>query len=124
MDYLIPAFSMLFIDSVYLINIGGPMFDKMVKKIQKDDIKINIYGAIGSYILMILAIYKFIILERKPPMDAFILGICIYGVFDFTNYAIFKNYNIMIGLLDMLWGGILYYIVTIITYKLLGINYK
>lgn len=115
---------MLFIDSVYLINIGGPMFDKMVKKIQKDDIKINIYGAIGSYILMILAIYKFIILERKPPMDAFILGICIYGVFDFTNYAIFKNYNIMIGLLDMLWGGILYYIVTIITYKLLGINYK
>jgi uncharacterized membrane protein len=124
MDYLIPAFSMLFIDSVYLINIGGPMFDKMVKKIQKDDMKINIYGAIGSYILMILAIYKFIILERKPPMDAFILGICIYGVFDFTNYAIFKNYNIMIGLLDMLWGGILYYIVTIITYKLLGINYE
>ena len=114
---------MLFIDSVYLSNIGGPMFDKMVKKIQKDDMKINIYGAIGAYILMILAIYKFIIMERKPPMDAFILGLCIYGVFDFTNYAIFKNYSMMIGLLDMVWGGILYYIVTVITYKLLGIKY-
>ncbi|MDC1321287.1 DUF2177 family protein [Flavobacteriaceae bacterium] len=123
MDYIIPAFSMLFIDSVYLSNIGGPMFDKMVKKIQKDDMKINIYGAIGAYILMILAIYKFIIMERKPPMDAFILGLCIYGVFDFTNYAIFKNYSMMIGLLDMVWGGILYYIVTVITYKLLGIKY-
>jgi len=123
MDYIIPACSMLFIDSVYLSNIGGPMFDKMVKKIQKDDMKLNIYGAIGAYILMIIAIYKFIIMERKPPMDAFILGICIYGVFDFTNYAIFNNYSMIIGLLDMLWGGILYYIVTLITYKLLDIKY-
>ena len=114
---------MLSLDSVYLSNIGGPMFNKMVKKIQKDDMKLNIYGAIGAYILMILAIYKFIIMDRKPPMDAFILGICIYGVFDFTNYAIFKNYSIMIGLVDMLWGGCLYYIVTLITYKILGIKY-
>jgi uncharacterized membrane protein len=123
MDYIIPAFSMLFIDSVYLSNIGGPMFDNMVKKIQKDDMKLNIYGAIGAYILMILALYKFIIVERKPPTDAFILGVCIYGVFDFTNYAIFKNYSLIVGLLDLLWGGILYYIVTWITYKLLRINY-
>lgn len=114
---------MLSLDSVYLSNIGGPMFDKMVKKIQKDDMKLNVYGAIGAYILMILAIYKFIIKERRPPMDAFILGLCIYGVFDFTNYAIFKNYNMFIGGLDILWGGCLYYIVTWITYKLLGIKY-
>jgi uncharacterized membrane protein len=123
MDYIIPAFSMLFLDSLYLSNIGGPMFNNMVKKIQKDDMKLNIYGAIGAYILMILALYKFIIVDRKSPNDAFILGICIYGVFDFTNYAIFKNYSMLIGLLDMLWGGILYYIVTMFTYKLLRIKY-
>ena len=56
MDYIIPAFTMLSLDSVYLSNIGGPMFGKMVKKIQKDDMKLNVYGAIGAYILMILAI--------------------------------------------------------------------
>ena len=123
MDYIVPAFSMLFIDSVYLSNIGGPMFGKMVKNIQKDDMKLNVYGAIGAYILMILAIYKFIIMERKSPSDAFILGLCIYGVFDFTNYAIFKKYNMLIGLLDMFWGGILYYVVTWITYKVLRIKY-
>ncbi len=123
MDYIVPAFSMLFIDIIYLSNIGGPMFDKMVTKIQKEDMKLNIYGAIGAYILMILAIYKFIIMDRKSPTDAFILGICIYGVFDFTNYAMFKNYNMMTGLLDILWGGILYFVVTIITYRLLGIKY-
>ena len=123
MDYIVPAFSMLFIDSVYLSNIGGPMFGKMVKNIQKDDMQLNVYGAIGAYILMILAVYKFIIMERKPPSDAFILGLCIYGVFDFTNYAIFKKYNMLTGLLDMFWGGILYYVVTWITYKVLRIKY-
>lgn len=123
MDYIVPAFIMLFMDSVYLSNIGGPMFGKMVKNIQKDDMQLNVYGAIGAYILMILAVYKFIIMERKPPSDAFILGLCIYGVFDFTNYAIFKKYNMFIGLLDMLWGGILYYVVTWITYKVLRIKY-
>jgi uncharacterized membrane protein len=123
MDYLIPAFSMLFIDSLYLSNIGGPMFNNMVKNIQHDKMQLNVYGAIGAYILMILAMYKFIILDRKPPSDAFILGICIYGVFDFTNYAIFKKYNMLIGLVDMLWGGVLYYIVAWITYKLMGIRH-
>lgn len=114
---------MLLLDSIYLSNIGGPMFKGMIKKIQKEDMGLNVYGAIGAYILMILAIYKFIIMERKSPSDAFILGICIYGIFDFTNYAIFKNYNMFIGALDMLWGGILYYVVTWFTYKILGIKY-
>jgi len=107
---------MLALDSVYLSNIGGPLFAKMVKGIQKDEMKINIFGAIGSYLLLILVLYKFIIVERKSPSDAFLLGFCIYGVFDFTNIAIFKNYSLLPALLDTLWGGVLFYIVTKITY--------
>ena len=116
MDYIVPAFTMLTLDSVYLSNIGGPLFAKMVKGIQKDEMKINIFGAIGSYLLLILVLYKFIIVERKSPSDAFLLGFCIYGVFDFTNIAIFKNYSLLPALLDTLWGGVLFYIVTKITY--------
>jgi uncharacterized membrane protein len=116
MDYIVPAFTMLALDSVYLSNIGGPLFAKMVKGIQKDEMKINIFGAIGSYLLLILVLYKFIIVERKSPSDAFLLGFCIYGVFDFTNIAIFKNYSLLPALLDTLWGGVLFYIVTKITY--------
>ena len=116
MDYIVPAFTMLTLDSVYLSNIGGPLFAKMVKGIQKDDMKINMFGAIGSYLLLILVLYKFIIVERKSPSDAFLLGFCIYGVFDFTNIAIFKNYSLLPTLLDTLWGGVLFYIVTKLTY--------
>lgn len=122
MDYIIPAFSMLALDSLYLSNIGGPLFAKMIKGIQKEDMKLNVFGAIGSYILLILVLYKFIILERKPLSDAFLLGFCVYGIFDFTNIAIFKKYQLIPSLVDTVWGGVLFYTVTWITYKILRIK--
>jgi uncharacterized membrane protein len=85
--------------------------------------KLNVFGAIGAYIVLILVLYKFIILEKKPPSDAFLLGFCIYGIFDLTNIAIFKNYQIIPALVDTVWGGVLFYSVAWITYKLLGVKY-
>ena len=122
MDYIILVFSMLALDSLYLSNIGGPLFAKMIKNIQKEDMKFNIFGAIGCYILLILVLYKFIILEKKPPSDAFLLGFCIYGIFDLTNIAIFKNYQLIPALVDTVWGGVLFYTVTWITYKMMNIK--
>ncbi len=121
MDYIVAAFSMLALDSIYLSSIGGSLFSKMVRNIQKEDMKIDMYGVIGSYILLVLVLYKFIIMERRSPSDAFILGLCVYGVFDFTNIAIFKNYKWIPAIVDTLWGGILFYTVTYITYKILRI---
>ena len=123
MDYIIPAFTMLTLDSIYLSSIGGFLFKPMINNIQKENLKLNIYGAIACYILLILVLYKFIIIDRKSPNDAFILGFCVYGIFDSTNYALFNNYKIFPAVIDSLWGGCLFYIVTLITYKILGIKY-
>jgi len=62
-------------------------------------------------------------MERKSPNDAFLLGFCIYGVFDFTNVAIFKKYKYVPSVVDMFWGGILFYITTWVTYKILKIKH-
>jgi len=123
MDYIIAAFSILALDSVYLSTIGGPLFTTMVRNIQKEDMKIDIYGVLGSYILIILVLYKFIIMDRRSPNDAFILGLCVYGIYEFTNIAIFKNYKWIAVIVDTLWGGILFYTATYITYKILSIKY-
>lgn len=123
MDYIIAAFSILALDSVYLSTIGGPLFSTMVRNIQKEDMKIDIYGVLGSYILIIMVLYKFIIMDRRSPNDAFILGFCVYGIYEFTNIAIFKNYKWIAAIVDTLWGGILFYTATYITYKILSIKY-
>ena len=40
--------------------------------------------------------------------NAFMLGPIIYGGVDLTNLALFKNYDLMIGVQDTIWGGLLF----------------
>lgn len=122
MDYIIAAITMLTLDGIYLSNVGGPLFDPMIKNIQGEKMTLDPYGAIIVYVLMLFVLYKFIIMEKKSPWDAFLLGFCIYGVFEFTNIAIFKKYKYLVAFVDMFWGGILFYLTTWVTYKLLKIK--
>jgi len=122
MNYLIPAFTMLSLDSIYLSQIGAGLFGPMVKQIQNEKLTLNYYGATICYVLLLIVLYKFIIKEKKSPEDAFLLGFCIYGVFDSTNIAIFKKYQYFPAIVDMIWGGILFYLTTMITYKILKIQ--
>ena len=61
--------------------------------------------------------YNFIISKNRSPLDAFLLGLVIYAVYDSTNYTIFKQWSPMLAVTDSLWGGILFAITTYITYQ-------
>ena len=49
-------------------------------------------------------------------LDAFLLGLFIYGIFEFTSGAIFKKWETLPLFVDTLWGGILY-LLTYVIYK-------
>lgn len=114
---IISSILLVIIDSFYLSMIGKPIFEKTVAAIQGSKLAVNIPPAIFTYILMAIILNYFIISANKPAFDAFILGFCAYGIFDFTNLAIFKNYTLKTAIMDTLWGAILFYITTLITYK-------
>ncbi len=117
-NIVIISLLMLVIDSVYLMLVGKPIFSKKVAEIQRSPLTVNMLPAGVVYMFLIFALNYFIISQNKTPIDAFILGICTYGVFDFTNMAIFKNYGLKTALIDTLWGGILFFLVTYIIYEL------
>jgi uncharacterized membrane protein len=73
-------------------------------------------GALLCYILLILGINYFIIDQKKSVLDAFLLGILIYGVYETTSYAILDKWNMQAVALDTLWGGVLFAITTKATY--------
>ena len=114
---IISSILLVLIDSVYLSMIGKPTFEKTVAAIQGSKLVVNMPPAIFTYILMAIILNYFIISANKPAFDAFILGFCAYGIFDFTNLAIFKNYTLKTAIMDTLWGAILFYVTTLITYK-------
>jgi uncharacterized membrane protein len=51
-------------------------------------------------------------------MDAFILGVCTYGVYNTTNYALINDYPLRVMFTDTLWGGLLFAITAFIYYKI------
>ena len=115
-SFIVSSVLLVLVDSVYLYFIGKPVFDKTVMAIQNSALSVNLAPAVFTYILMAILLNYFIISVNKSPFDAFILGFCAYGIFDFTNMAIFKKYNLRTAIMDTLWGAILFFSVTAITY--------
>lgn len=62
------------------------------------------YGA-AAIVYVALA---YLLTYAKSALNAFYIGLSAYAVYDFTNYALLKNYDIRFALADTIWGGILF----------------
>lgn len=109
---------MVAIDSVFLFSIRS-FFSKQIMKVQGEPLKVNYYSAFLCYLLLIFALYHFIIAPRRSLFDAFLLGFIIYGVYETTTKALLKKWNWMTVFVDTLWGGILFTLTTYLTYKMI-----
>ena len=118
--FLISSAILLVVDGLYLYHVGVSIFKANVELIQNAPLKANVYGAILSYVCVIGAFNYFIILQNKSPLDAFVLGIFLYGVFDMTNVAMFTKYSWKTAISDTLWGGTLFAFTAWVTYRLVA----
>ena len=117
---LISAIVLISIDSVYL-NLVKDMFRKQIKSVQGSDVQLNYLGAGVCYIFLVTGLNYFIIKPKKSVTDAFLFGLVIYGVYETTNYALFKNWSIITVIMDILWGGILFAATTYIVDMFRGV---
>lgn len=115
--FLISAILFVVIDYIYL-NLIKNYFSNQIKIIQGSPLQINFLGSLLCYIFLIFGLNYFIIKPKKDCYDAFLLGILIYGVFETTNYALFRKWSVFTVIIDTLWGGSLFAIVTFIINKL------
>ena len=93
------------------------IFNNQIIKVQNSNLELNKIGAILAYIFVIFILYWFIIKDKKTIKDAFILGLCTYGIYEYTNFALLKNWNIETTIIDTLWGGTLFALSTFIYNK-------
>ena len=98
---------LLALDGVYLSLIGR-QFTQMIKSIQGTEMKINWISVFLCYVLLSSGIYYFIVLDRRSTLEAFLLGIMVYGVYDTTNYATISKWKAHLAIIDTLWGGVLF----------------
>jgi len=114
---LLTGVVLLSLDTIY-INAMKNMFEIQIAAVQRVALQFRLFGAIMCYALLIGGLYYFILRPRRPILDAFFLGILIYGVYESTTYALLKQWKLKTVIIDTLWGGILFALTTAIVYKL------
>lgn len=107
---------LVLVDSIYLY-FTKDIFGALIVKIQRVSSPIRYVGAGIVYVLLAIALWIFIVKKQRPLWEAALLGACIYGVFDFTNYAMLKNYDLNVAMMDTAWGAVLLTIATYIIRK-------
>jgi len=110
---LIILLIMLALDSIYLYFTKS-IFGELVAKVQRTAIQFRLEGAVVVYLLLAVGLYYFIVKPGRKVWEAGLLGLVIYGTFDFTNYTMFKNYDLKTAIMDTTWGSILFMLTTLI----------
>lgn len=93
---------LVLVDMFWLLT-GGIFARQMTQRIQGHPIQFRFISAVIVYLAM-----AYMLLQVTSYKQAFMYGVCIYAVYDFTNYALLTNYDLKFALADTLWGGILF----------------
>ena len=132
-NFLIAFVSFLVLDFVWLGLIIKNFNERMLADIGRfKDGRFDILylPALGTYVLMALAITVFVV-PRLSPVDASgsflqavlmggLMGLIIFGIFDLTNLAILKNYPLLFAVVDLCWGTVVFTLVSLVLWRFQG----
>jgi uncharacterized membrane protein len=119
--YILLVIVILVVDIIWL-TVQKPRYNTLVTAVQGSHIKVKFVPALITYVLVIISIIFIAIplvrmnLKNKSTSHIFttsliyggMLGLCIYGIFNFTNMSIFNDYNVIVAIMDTTWGVVLY----------------
>lgn len=124
-SFLVSFVLFIGLDWIWIGNITRKFYSEALAPIgrMKDGLlTVNIAPALVVYVLLSFAFAYFIYpaIETKGLLigvvSAFILGVCIYGVYEFTNYSTLAFWPKSLLIIDTLWGGVLSAIVAFVYY--------
>ena len=110
--YLTTAAVFLVFDAVMLKTVMNPLFKEHVGDWLLNDIRL--LPAIVFYLFYVGGVLWFVslpALRAGVPVSALINGAIIgamaYGTFEFTNYAILRDWSLQMVVVDVAWGAVL-----------------
>jgi uncharacterized membrane protein len=99
----IVALLIFLIDLPWLSLVGGN-YNAIIQAIQGGK-EVRMRPIAGIVVYPALA---FLALKTQSMKDAFLTGMCVYAVYDFTVLAAFKEYPLYMAVADTIWGGLLF----------------
>ena len=114
---IISTTTLLVLDFLWIAIFMGSKYNTMIKNVQGSAMTPNLFFAFIAYTLMVIGLNTFVL----PGIDVnnvtiseclssgFIFGLVLYGVYDFTTGALLKKWDMQLAIIDVLWGGLVYF---------------
>lgn len=100
--FLLAMLILFVIDLLWLFT-AGQYSVAMHAKIQGSPVAFRYLAAVPVYAAM-----AWLLLQTKSIQQAGLTGLSAYAIYDFTSYALLKNYEVGMAVADTLWGGFLF----------------
>lgn len=95
----------LAVDFVFLSILMKGFYDSQLKPFSRT---LRLWSGMAAWALIALGIVVLVMPNAKSYPSAAIygaiFGLVLYGVYDFSNYAILKEYTIAMTIVDLAWG--------------------
>ena len=108
--YITTAAVFLILDGIMLTLVMKPLFTKHIGTLMVDPIRIAPAAAFyAAYVAGLLYLVSLPALKTGAPIliPAAIIGAMAYGTYEFTSFAILKDWNPAMVATDFLWGTFL-----------------
>lgn len=120
-------FSFIVLDTIWLGLVAKPFYISQLSsigRIENGSVVPILWSALLVYILLSAAIVQFVIprlQENDSLVRAFgfgaLMGLIIYGVYDFTNHTTLKDWTTTLALADVSWGAVVCGLTAAITHR-------
>jgi uncharacterized membrane protein len=100
--YLKTAGILFFVD-LFWLSTAGIFARAMIERIQGEPVSFRMLSAALVYFIA-----AYMLLQTTSYQQAFFHGLAVYGVYEFTNYTVFRQYDWKFAIADTVWGGILF----------------
>lgn len=114
----------LIIDSVWITQVAAPWMKRVIPHLMSPNPNL---AAAGLFYVIYLSTLIYLVISPgitqrlgypTLALQSFFFGFAAYATYDLTNLAVLKGYPWNLALADMIWGGTLTMITTLIVYKL------
>jgi len=110
MNFFTVLVLILILDLIWINGFFKYRFFPMIENIQKSPVVVEPIYFIAAYLILTTLIYV-MIPKCTSYGEAFLIGFLIYAVYDSTNLATIKGWNVTNAIMDSLWGGFLMLII-------------
>ena len=122
---IVATIVLLVLDILWVTLYMNKAYKKQVQDIQGTEMKGRVYLGAIAYVLMVVGLNLFVLPNIRKGYELIdslkygaTFGLVVYGIYDMTAGAVFKEWDLKLATVDIIWGSFVFFISAYVGTKL------